>query len=374
MEEDVIKTINKNNHNENIIYNNSNLENENISNKCKEMNNLSESIEVSEIMNSTENINNNFKKEENLFQNPLNHNNSSSSFSSNKNILIINEELKNAINSINIPILTRIILIIITLNYLLYSFYSYDLYDFSLDEFSIKHKHQYYRFVTSHFIHLNIVHYLVTVVMIIKILAPIEKKIGVVYTLQFLLMNVYLISLSYIAVIRLFKFFISFFAFKIIDYDFLYSLGLCPILLSFYNFENSGYQVQTDFYQHISILKSSKPFYLLIVLSLTNPYLNLISNICGIILSKIIIRFLYFCFCKSYLIITIEDIISPIISKYLIYLGYVPFKGLKIEDNILLKNLNDNLSQNQNGNDEVIRNENNLNNYVDNLNRINIEN
>jgi membrane associated rhomboid family serine protease len=233
--------------------------------------------------------------------------------------------------------------IILYVNFVFYVFYSlnfYELTDYSLSLFPVKYKYQIYRMVSNYFIHLNLMHFLISSVLILSKLHNIEKMIGTVNTIIYVSLSTYITSIIYLILVSTLKYILNnIFNFQTVELDFKSMIGLTSIYFSIYTLECNYSNSLTEIIYHVEILKSYKPFYLLVFLQFINPKENLLGHISGIYSAKVIVKLSKFIFPSINYIKILEKKYSSLMFFLIRNLSYVSVYHLD-NQNYMLNNLN----------------------------------
>lgn len=233
--------------------------------------------------------------------------------------------------------------IIVYVNFVFYVFYSlnfYELTDYSLSIFPIKYKYQIYRMISNYFIHLNLMHFLIGTILLFSKLHSIEKMIGTVNTIIYVFLSAYISSLIYITLVSILKYTVNnFFNFQTVELDFKSMVGLSTIYFSIYSLECNYSNSSTEIIYQVEIIKSYKPFYLLVFLQFVNPKENLLGHISGIYSAKVVVRLSKFLFPSANYIKRIEKYLCDTTLFLIRKLNYVSMHHLE-NQNYLLNNLN----------------------------------
>jgi hypothetical protein len=239
--------------------------------------------------------------------------------------------------------LTACCKILVYVNFVFYIFYSlnfYELTDYSLSLFPVKYKYQLYRIVSNYFIHLNLMHYLIATLLIISKLHSIEKMIGSAMTIVYVAFSIYVTAILYLILVYVLKYTVNnIFNFQTIELDFKSMIGLTSIYLSIYTLENNFLNNTTEIIYQVEIIKSYKPFYLLVFLQFVNPKENLLGHICGIYSTKVIVKLSKLIFPSINYIKKLEKTYYNVTFFLIRNLNYVSVYHLENE-NYLLTNLN----------------------------------
>ena len=245
--------------------------------------------------NNDNNINNNNEQNQNRIndENINNNNNENNNNDNNNNIQNndLNFDMAND-NNINYTknyrkiTISFIIILFINLIIEIYSYFKRINYRKYVFQFApIFEKHQYYRFVSSYFIHYGIWHLMIELFLTFHLCYAFENSLGTIISISFIMISMLMNSLLHFIMVP-----ITMFIFKIFrnpyDLNYDYESSLTSILFSMITFyylfndnKNKRIDVLYTFYIQVKYLS----FTLLLVLYIFTPNKSFFSNLSGII-------------------------------------------------------------------------------------------
>ena len=190
---------------------------------------------------------------------------------------------------------TFIVLLIINLSSYLYRQYNtIRLTSLSISLYPVLYKFQFYRFIIHHFIHYNIFHLLIEILVTYYICKNLEKMIGTLLSFSLILVLIFSTSFLFFLSMIIIKFVINIFNFSY-NCDFVYECGMSCLLFSLYSYlidfkKNKNKLIKL--LNFIAIRSRFSSIYFIIFLYFFTPNKSIYGNLCGII-SINLIKFLF---------------------------------------------------------------------------------
>jgi membrane associated rhomboid family serine protease len=177
--------------------------------------------------------------------------------------------------------------VLINLGLFTFTILKYQLQFYSICPWPILHKHQYYRLITHHFFHADFIHIASNMIFFYIVGRGLEKKLGSVYFFISIVCSMIFISLVYLTIVLLMKYFIvELFGFKEYNYDFYCSIGFSGILFSLFYLQCSLPTVRDShsyFFGLIPIKSIYSPFCYLVLIQVLNPKASFVGHLSGIV-------------------------------------------------------------------------------------------
>lgn len=149
----------------------------------------------------------------------------------------------------------------------------------------ISNKQQFYRIITHNFYHLNLFHITLNLIVFCLITAKLEKRIGSLFLMTFILHSIVIGSLLYLFQIKLLKLCVSSF-FREYNFNFYCASGFSSVLFSLFYLKNSFANISN---KHLSIFglfhvkAAYSPYMFLVCIQIISPNSSLIGHLSGIL-------------------------------------------------------------------------------------------
>lgn len=239
------------------------------------------------------------------------------------------------------PFCFYLVSLIILFTYILQSLKLCVISDFSLSFFPIKYKYQYYRIVCSHFVHLNLVHIVIVFYLLYHKISKIERKLGTIYTLIYFNLSIYVSSSIFIIIIKLIKVVINdLFGIQDNYFDFYSSVGMLSVYFSIINLDCIVKNHPIELFYQVEIIRSYKPYYLLMIFAFICPQSSFIGNLSGILGSKLIMRISSLVIPSYNSILEIEYSMRLLTKSLIVNCNFISVSHISLENNNVTENLN----------------------------------
>lgn len=176
--------------------------------------------------------------------------------------------------------------------------------DFSICIFPIFYKHQYYRIITHNFFHLNLVHILFNLLTFWFIGRELEKKIGSLFLLNYILITIFTIAFVYLSICYgMLSFLVDFMKLKEFEYyNYYCSAGFSGLIFGLFYLHTSFNSIanRTTLFLGMFPIKSKFiPLIYLVFIQIINPASSFIGHVSGLIAGALVKYLFSFCFMPS---------------------------------------------------------------------------
>jgi len=207
--------------------------------------------------------------------------------------------------------------------------------NFSLSLWTLKYKKQYYRLLTHHFIHSNIVELLFNMTLFYYFVNYLERKVGTLYLMVYISNSLIWTSLVFYSCLQSFNYIlINLFKSKI-NLDGYSSFGFSSVIfnLIYLYYTLHGLDNYINILE-LSLIKSRfMPFLLVMLFYFVSPNTSIILNVSGIISGMIFKDLLiYLAIPNKLWILHSENVFKGLVEKLKQSAGYIELKNLSDND------------------------------------------
>jgi membrane associated rhomboid family serine protease len=215
-----------------------------------------------------------------------------------------------------------------------------DLRVYSICTWPIFHKNQYYRLITHHFFHINLIHILFNMIFFYFVGRNLEKKIGSVYFFMTIICSMIFISFIYLIIVLSMNFLtVGLLGFNEYNYDFYCSIGFSGILFSIFYVQCNLPSVKESlsyFFGLIPIKSKYSPLCYIVLIQVLNPKASFLGHLAGICCGYLIEKFfIHVLFPRKGWIVAFEEKFNRVIMCLKDRLNYITVDSIKDSNHLL---------------------------------------